>query len=364
MAKKVVDKPAQRLIRKSLRGLTPYRPIVPQGEGAAGRVIKLDGNENVYGCSPRVQEALRSYQSYHIYPDPEQRRLRRALEDYTGLDAGHILAGSGSDQLIDLLLRLVLEPGDKVVDCVPTFGMYSVSTRVCGGEVTEVSRTPEHQLDINAILEAVDSRTKAVFVASPNNPTGTLSPREDILKLLESDALVVVDEAYYEFCGSTVADMVPRHDNLVVLRTFSKWAGLAGLRLGYGLFPLDVVAHLMAIKHPYDINIAAEVAALESLKDLDYLMGTVRALMEEQDRLSITLRNLLFVDPVPSAANFILCNVLEGDAREIHQGLRQKGIFIRHFDTPLLRNALRISVGKPEHTDALIQELRAWEDMQ
>ena len=363
---KGMEKPVQRRMRASLRGLTPYQPIQRPSDSAvaAGRIIKLDGNENVYGCSPRVQKALRSHQAYHIYPDPEQRRLRRALEGYVSLDAKHILAGAGSDELIDLLLRLVLDPGDKVIDCVPTFGMYSFSTQLCGGQVTNVQRTPEYTVDITAVLQAVDPRTKVIFVASPNNPTGTATPREEILRLLQTDALVVVDEAYYEFSGSTVADLVPQHDNLVVLRTFSKWAGLAGLRVGYGIFPPDLVAHLMAIKPPYNINAAAEVAALESLKDLDYLMGTVRALVEERDRLHVMLSNILYLDPVPSEANFILCHVIERDARQIHQQLREKGILLRYFDTPLLQSAIRISVGKPEHTDAVIWELRAWEEMQ
>ena len=356
-----------RKMRPHLRMLPRYQAIQPpgalEGDAVAGPVIKLDGNENVYGCSPRVQRALAAFKHYHIYPDPEQRRLRRALEGYTGLDSRYILGGAGSDELIDLLLRLLLDPGDKVVNCVPTFGMYSFNTEVCGGEVITLPRTEEYQVDVEAVLAAIDARTKAIFIASPNNPTGTVTQREDILRLLRADALVIVDEAYYEFCGLTVADLVPKHDNLVVLRTFSKWAGLAGLRLGYGLFPPEIVERLMAMKPPYNVNAAAELAALESLKDVDYLMGTVRAIVEERDRLFVQLRNLDFLEPVPSQANFILCKVIGRGAEAIQRGLRRKGIFIRYFDTPQLQGHIRISVGKPEHTDAVIRELRAWEDM-
>ena len=362
-------RPGERLLRRGLWSVEPYQAIQPPGdlEGdtveATGQVIKLDGNENVYGCSPRVREALRSYASYHIYPDPQQRELRRALEGYTGLEAAHILAGAGSDELIDLLLRLLLEPGDRIVNCLPTFGMYAFSAQLCGGQVIDVPRTPGYAVDIKEVLGAVDERTKAVFLASPNNPTGTLTPRADILSLLETEALVVVDEAYYEFCGVTVADEVPRHDNLVVLRTFSKWAGLAGLRIGYGLFPPALVSHLIAIKTPYNVSAAAQVAAMESLMDLDYLMGTVRAITRERDRLYGALQHIPFLEPVPSQANFVLCKVTQGDARQLQRWLRRQGIFVRHFDTPLLGSAIRISAGKPEHTDAVAQALRSWEGM-
>lgn len=353
-----------RLLRPSLRGLKPYQPIRPpgaqEGDAIAGPVIKLDGNENVYGCSPRVQEALRRLDTYHIYPDPDQAKLRKALEGYTGLDASYILGGAGSDELIDLLLRLFLDAGEKVIDCVPTFGMYSFSAELMGGSVTAIQRQPDFHVDIRAILRAIDAHTKIVFVASPNNPTGNVTPRGDILELLETGRLIVVDEAYYEFCGKSVADLVPAYDNLVVLRTFSKWAGLAGLRVGYGLFAPKIVSRLMAIKQPYNINAAAEVAALESLEDRKYLLGTANKLVAERDRMFHLLKTIPYLDPIPSEANFILSWVKGRDAQGIQQNLRRKGIFIRYFNTPLLKSAIRISAGKPEHTDAVIAALREW----
>ena len=353
-----------RLLRPSLRGIKPYQPIRPPGaeesDAIAGPVIKLDGNENVYGCSPRVQEALRRLSTYHIYPDPDQTRLRKALESYTGLDSSYILAGAGSDELIDLLLRLFLDPGQKVIDCVPTFGMYSFSTELMGGAVTAIRRRADFHVDISAVIKAIDAPTKVVFVASPNNPTGNVTPREDILALLDTGRLIVVDEAYYEFCGKTVVDLVPAYDNLVVLRTFSKWAGLAGLRVGYGLCAPEIVARLMAIKQPYNINVAAEVAALESLEDREYLLGTANKLVAERDRMFRLLKGIPYLEPIPSEANFILSWVKGHKAQDIQQKLRRKGIFVRYFDTPILESAVRISAGKPEHTDAVIAALREW----
>ena len=354
----------KRLMRRDLLGLEGYQPIVPpevlseEAEVPIEGVIKLDGNENPYGCSPRVQRALADYPSYHIYPDPEQREVRRALEGYVGLGAEHIVAGSGSDELIDLVLRLFLEPGDEVINCVPTFGMYPFCTEVCGGKVVSVPRDKSYAIDIARVKEAIDEKTKIIFVASPNNPTGNLTPERDIRKLVETGRVVVVDEAYYEFSGVTVAPLVLEHENLVVLRSLSKWAGLAGLRIGYGIFPPVIVEQLLKIKQPYNVNLAAQVAVQASLADLEYLQGTIKAIISERERLFKKLKKIKFLNPFPSKANFIFCPVVEGDAQRMHQELRKRGIFVRHFDTPLLRNSLRISIGKPEHSDALIEALQ------
>lgn len=353
----------EELILPRIRNLNAYKPIVPPGaveaDGILDDVIKLDGNENAHGCSPRVLDALRALNA-HIYPDPEQRELRRSLAEYTGLDPRHILAGAGSDELISLLLRMTIGPGEHVINCPPTFGMYGTDTDIVGGRVIEVARDDQFRIDVDAVSAAMDKTTKVIFVASPNNPTGTLTSRDDILALLALGALVIVDEAYYEFCGHTVADLVPSHDHLAVLRTFSKWAGLAGLRVGYGLFSTIVAEHLMRMKSPYNVNAAGQAAAIASLKDRDDLLGKVRILVEERDRLFVMLMNLDFVEPIPSEGNFVLCRIIGRDARVIRDRLRQKGVFIRYFED--LPNMLRISVGKPEHTDAVIHELRAWED--
>ena len=262
------------LIREHLKGLSPYEPIDPP-EVLARRVglppeaiVKLDGNENPYGCSPRVRRALAEARDYHVYPDPLNREIRRLLEGYTGLGSEYLAVGSGSDELIDNLLRITLEPGDRVINCPPTFGMYPFSTRVCGGEVTTVPRRPDFGLDAEAIERAVDERTKVIFVTSPNNPTGNLASREDVLRLLSTGALVVVDEAYYEFAGETLAPLVPEHPNLAVLRTFSKWAGLAGLRVGYGILPPEITDVVYRMKLPYNVTVAAQVAVRETFADL------------------------------------------------------------------------------------------------
>lgn len=352
------------LIRPQLKSMKAYTPIEPANvlsqriDIPPERVIKLDGNENPYGCSAKVKNALANYAYYHLYPDPEQRELRRALGEYTGLSSDYIVAGAGSDELIDLVLRLSIGPGDRVINCPPTFGMYPFSTDVCGGTVVNIPRKQDFSIDTTAIKKALNKRTKVIFVASPNNPSGNLTPEFQIQELLNTNTLVVIDEAYFEFSGITVAPLVPKHPNLIVLRTFSKWAGLAGLRVGYGIFPINLAKYLMKIKQPYNVNAAAQVAALESLKDIDHLRSTVKAIIRERERLFNELCQFDWLKVLPSQANFVLCYVLNGRAKTIHQELQRRGIFIRYFDTPQLRDCLRISVGKPEHTEALIGALR------
>ena len=321
-------------------------------------IIKLDANENPYGCSPRVNQALATYPYLNIYPDAGQTELRKLLQEYTGVGAEHIVASAGSDQLIDLVLRLFVEPGDEVINCIPSFAMFPFYTELCGGIPVDVPRDENFAVNVSAVKAAITKKTKIILLANPNNPTGTITPEPDILEILDTGLPVVVDEAYYEFAGQTMAPLVSRYKNLMVLRTFSKWAGLAGLRVGYGIFPLKIADYLLKIKSPYNVNMAAIVAVKESLMDIDYLQDKIKAIIAERERLSEELNKLGWLKPFPSQANFILCSVLNGQARKLQQKLQNKGILVRYFDKPLLRDAIRISVGKPEHTDALIKALR------
>ncbi|MBI2847896.1 MAG: aminotransferase class I/II-fold pyridoxal phosphate-dependent enzyme, partial [Chloroflexi bacterium] len=264
----------------------------------------------------------------------------------------------GSNQLIDLVFRLFLNPGDEVISFSPTFGIYGFSARLGAGSLVEVPRDNNFGVDVGAVKRAVTKRTKVICLANPNNPTGTVMPRKDILEILDTGVPLLLDEAYYEFCGETLAQEAVRYRNLMILRTFSKWAGLAGLRIGYGIFPPEIAGYLQRIKMPYNVNVAALVAVQESLKDIDYLLERVRAITTERSRLFGELKNIAWLRPVPSQANFILCEVLEGAAIELRQKLQKKGILVRYFDSPRLRSFIRISVGKPEHTDTLVKALK------
>ena len=354
------------LMRPDLRHLASYTPVVPverlvaetaASSGVALTPVKLDANENPYGPSPRVLQAISESEALHTYPDAEQRTLRAALAEYAGLATENIIVGNGSDEVLDMIIRLLLEPGDRVLSCIPTFGMYKFLTDVAGGQLIELQRTPDYGIDLDAIKAATDERTKLIFLASPNNPTGNSVPRDKVIALLEMGLYVVIDEAYFEFAGHTVADLVKDYENLMVVRTFSKWAGLAGVRIGYAIVSPEVCTYLNQIKQPYNISVFAQIAALESLRDRDYLMRNVQALVKERARLFDFLQGLDYLSPVPSEGNYILCNVTRGNGEHVFNLLKQRNIFVRYYDRPNLKNCFRISVGKPEETDRLVDAL-------
>jgi len=354
----------ERLIRSSLVNFGGYSAresaeTLERGpEVYVEDVLRLDANENPYGCSPKVNQALASCDYLNIYYDAGQAELRKLLQGYTGVGAEHIVAGSGSSELIDIVLRLFVESGDEVIVCAPSFAMYRFSAETYGGRLVKVLRDKDFAIDTKAVKAAIGKRTKIILVDNPGNPTGSMTCQGDLLEIVDTGQPVLVDEAYFEFAGETVAPLVSQYKNLMVLRTFSKWAGLAGLRIGYGLFPPEIADYLMKIKLPYNVSVAAIVAVRESLKDMDYLMGNVKAIVAERERLFTELKGLKFLMPFPSQANFILCSVPDGLASELRQKLQEKGIQVRYFDTSLLQNYVRISVGKPEHTDILIRALK------
>ena len=344
---------------KTYQGVSPSETLAEEAGVPLEQVIRLNGNENPYGPSPRVAQALGNFRDYNHYPDPAQRRLRAALSDYLGAPADNIVAGNGSDEIIDLLMRMFLAPGDEIIIPAPTFGMYSFSADVAGARAVSVPRTDNFDIDVEAIRGAITPRAKAIFFPSPNNPTGNLVTEAQARALLDTGLLVVADEAYYDFCGQTLMPLLPEYRNLVVLRTFSKWAGLAGLRIGAGAMDAELAATMMGMKPPYNVNLAAEVALLASLDDRGHLLERVDAIVQERARMYRLLCAIPGIAVWPSEANFILCKMPAGRGREIYESMCRRGVFLRYFDHDLLRDYIRASVGKPEETDAVIAGLRA-----
>jgi histidinol-phosphate aminotransferase len=374
-------------IRKHLESLPPYTPIEPFEVLSArlGRspeqIVKLDANENPYGPLTVVREALASMEFPHIYPDPESRALRKSLAEFTGVPAEYLMAGAGADELLDLLMRVFLESSDCILSCPPTFGMYSFDAELNAARCVEVPRRADFSLDMDSIRKAVEThRPKLFFITSPNNPDGSMIDPKTMDELLSLPTLIVLDEAYIEFSsplpspysaagtpprandlGASLSRIreVPSRKNLVVLRTFSKWAGLAGLRIGYGAFPLWLMPTLWKSKQPYNVNVAASVAAQVSLEHTDELTKVVELLKNERARLLAELQKILYLKPYPTQSNFILCQVIGQDAAELKAQLAQQhGVFIRYFNKPGLRDHIRISVGRPQDTDALLNALR------
>ena len=388
------------LLKPHLAGLEEYTPIQPfevlsKRLGVpAGEIIKLDANENPYGPHPSVVEALAEYAYYHIYPDPQQNELRQALAIHLRneqiqpgarhADAGEaraappsvpieqILPSHGTDEILDYLCRLFLGPGDAIINTPPTFGMYSFDAKLVGAEVLEVWRTDDYHIDVDATCNLVTAavqdeespRPKLLFLTSPNNPTGNWLPDKDLRRLLDLPLIVVLDEAYVEFAVETSrAPWVLDHDNLVIIRTFSKSAGIAGLRLGYGIFPEWMMPVIWKFRQPYNVNVAATVAGLASLRNADEMLSTVEKILAERNRLLPALQEVPYLTPYPSSANFILCRVDNfnvegsGDAAALKLALEQRGILVRYYQKPGLDNCIRISVGRPEQTDRLLDEL-------
>lgn len=343
------------------------------------QICKLDANESPYGPPPAVATALQRLITPDAaainpgrYPDAAATDLRAALARYTGVLSEQIVVGNGSDELLGLLSDMLI-PGDEVVVCEPTFGLYAVSAGWRGARVIDVGLEDDFTVPRERLLAAITPATKLIFLCSPNNPTGTPLARETLLAALErvealttalGGPLLVVDEAYYEVNALggreawTAAPLIGEGRRLVVLRTFSKVFGLAGMRVGYGLCSSDVAARLRERKQPYNVNIAGQLAAHAALDDLDWLRERAALLVGERERLTSELAALDCLHVSPSATNFVLVDVGGPALREvIWQALIKRGILVRRPGGERLARCLRITVGKPEENDRLLVAL-------
>ena len=324
-------------------------------------IIKLNSNESPYGPVPSAIEALGDYKNYNNYPDNDATILRAALSDYTGLGSSHIVLSHGSNELINLLWHIFLSVGDTIICCPPTFSLYTSITSFCGASVIEVPRTSEFEIDVEDVLAALTPSTKLIVICSPNNPTGNPIAESDVQALLKSGRIVVIDEAYVEFSQHPggFAHLVPRYRNLVVLRSFSKWAGLAGLRIGYGLFPVWIANYMLQAQCPFEVNVAGHIAALETLTHLEQALANVQRIMHERERLFNMLKSQSYLTPFPSQGNYILARLDDVNVKieQLRTIVEEYGIILRYFQKPSMHNFLRITVGLPEHTDLLAQAL-------
>ncbi len=356
-------------VRTDIEAMEPYTPILPfdilsQRLGRQPEAItKLDANENPYGPSPAAIAALNNGRWFHIYPDPESTALRDALSSYLDFPRDRLLAGMGADELIDLVLRVILQPGDVVINCPPSFGMYPFSTAVNMGRLVNVPRLQDFSLDIVGIERAIarNPNAKVLFICSPNNPDGSVVSDAVLRLLLDLPIIVVLDEAYIDFAEvgghESRLKWTLQYDNLAVLRTFSKLAGLAGLRVGYGAFPEWILAHLWKIKQPYNVNVAASLTAIASLEKPDWMQEKVSLIVAERERMICILSRFEYLRPYPSQANFVLFRVIDRSAAYLKQELAQEGVLVRYFDKPGLDNCVRITAGRPQDTNRLADAL-------
>jgi histidinol-phosphate aminotransferase len=361
------------LICAHVRELDAYEPPDWQALAArAGlppeRLVRLDANENPYGPSPRVAGALARFDGYGFYPD--YGALTAAVARYAGAEPHNIVLGNGGDEIVDLAVRLFLEPGEGAVVCPPAFGMYAISTLAHRGRVLSVPRHEDFSLDVAGIeaLAAGSSeacpeqsrrvRPKLLFLTSPGNPDGQAIPRDTIRRLLALPLAVIVDEAYVEFGGQSSVPLLDEFPNLIVLRTFSKWAGTAGLRLGYAVAAPEIAAAMARLRPPYNVNAAAVVAALATFDDMARVQATIARIVAERERLQAALAEIPGARPIASQANFVLCHFDGRSGRDVAESLAAQGILVRSFSDPHLLDAVRITVGRPDQTDTLLEGLK------
>lgn len=338
------------LIRDNVKRLTPYSSARDDFHGEAN--IFLDANENSLG-SPLQRP-------YNRYPDPHQLKLKEKLSEIKRVPVENIFLGNGSDECIDILQRAFCEPSiDNIMICPPTYGMYKVSAEVNNVEVKKVKLTPGFQLDLEAIENAIDDRTKIIFLCSPNNPTGNSIYPEDIEAILNNYfGLVVIDEAYINFSRKkSFATQLDEYPNLVVMQTLSKAWGLAALRVGITLASKEIIATMNKIKPPYNINQASQELALQALSEVVQANEMIREIVKEREILAEALVNLSFVEKVyPSDANFLLIKM--NDATGVYKKLLKKGIVVRdRSKVELCEGCLRVTVGTAEENQTLLYVL-------
>ena len=345
--------------RSSLDGLVPYEPGKPeeevQRELGLDRVVKLASNEGPWGPFPAALEALeRSARGLNRYPDGGAYHLRNALAERHGVDTANVVTGAGADAIIGHLSVAALDPGDEVVTAWPSFISYVLDALKLGAVPRKVPLVDDHY-DLDALLEAVGPRTKLVYIATPNNPTGTMTTREQLDAYFErvpEHVLTVLDQAYFEYIDRPdypdgVAEYLQAGRNVLVLRTFSKIYGLAGLRVGYGVGPADVIQAIGKTRRAFDVGTQAQVAALASMDAESELAERRRLTVEGRGTLERTLREHGLEPAGPAVANFLFVDVGD-DAPALFDALLHQGAIVRPMGGFGAPGALRITVGTPD----------------
>jgi histidinol-phosphate aminotransferase len=341
-------------VRQNIRNLKPYSSARKEFSGAAQ--VFLDANENSFG-SPIGAD-------YHRYPDPLQFEIKKKIADLERIKTEEVFIGNGSDEAVDLLFRIFCEPKrDNALICPPTYGMYEVLAEINDVKVKKANLTADFQLNISEIERQIGENTKIVFFCSPNNPTGNSLNRMEILNFAENfKGIVVIDEAYIHFSGEkSLVREIRNFPNLVVLQTFSKAWGLAGLRVGLAFANEEIIRFFNKVKPPYNVSAIAQKAVLKALKNYEKVAETVEKIILEREKLAKKLAQFSFVKKVyPSDANFILVKTI--DASSIYQFLLGDGIVVRNRDfDELCEGCLRITVGTADENSKLLESLKKYE---
>jgi histidinol-phosphate aminotransferase len=350
---------AQSFFRPALHGIVPYEPGKPveevQRELGLERVIKLASNEGPFGPFPAALEALdRNAQDLNRYPDGGAYRLRGAVAERHGVGPEHVALGGGADGVIDTLSQAVLDAGDEIVCGWPSFPSYVIYAMKLGAIPVAVPLR-EHRYDLDALLAAVTPRTKIVYLCLPNNPTGTSNTRDEVTAFLDAvpgHVVTVIDQAYFEYIDDpqhpdAIEEYAKQGRRVFVLRTFSKIYGLAGLRIGYGVGPAELVTAIMKTRRPFDLTTPAQEAALASLDDMQELRRRAELNTEGRVELERLLRTGGLEPAAGAVANFLYVESGD-DARPLFEGLLREGVIVRPLTSFGAPNAIRVTVGTPE----------------
>jgi len=329
---------------------------VPHPPPGAGRVAKMDSNENPYAPDLSLAMNLGDLE-VNRYPDSEMEDLRAGIGAFAGADPERIVVGNGGDELIDLLIRLVVEPGEAIVHCPPTFVMFRRFAEVHGAQVLEAPLDREYRVDPDKVLKTIETSpvpVRMLFLCNPNNPTGTTVPSETLRKFLDLPVWIVVDEIYYGFCQKTLLEWTEKSDRVIVLRSFSKAYGLAGLRIGYGILPLDLARMMRMVRPPYSVNRVAQEMAKKVLESKDQLQSRFVEILGERDRIAGRLETCPDLRVVPSDSNYLFCETTSGFQERLQGELEKERVSVRFLSSPYSEAAFRVSVGTPEENDRFL----------
>ena len=338
----------------------PQRKVTPP---ATPGEIRLDRNEQPVPPSPKVIAAIQGAAAMaHRYPGSGSPDLRAAIASYNNVSPEQVVAGNGSDELIEFISRAFLSNGDEVIIPAPSFFYYTVATQAVGGVCIYPPRKADFTLNLDAIFAAVTPRTKVLYIANPNNPTGTSVNRDELIEILDrADFLVVVDECYYEFLGETVVDLLPRYPHLLILRSFSKAFGLAGLRIGYSLASAALSDYLMRVAQSFSVNRVAQAAALAAIEDAGFSATKIQEVCGQRAMLAESLRALGF-RVADSHCNFLLVSSapLSLTSGAVVAALKKANIWVADFAgySGLDSTWFRVTIGQPVENQALLAVLR------
>jgi histidinol-phosphate aminotransferase len=343
--------------RKEIEDMDEYSPPL---EGRRG-MLRLDFNENTIGCSPKVLQVINHIKEEEIAAYPEYKRFRAKLADSLNIKPDQLIVTNATDEAISIVVQTYVDKGEEAIVPVPTFAMFKFYLQIAGARITEISYNSDLTFPINKVMGMIGKKTRLVILCNPNNPTGTLIEKKDIIRIFAKaqrfDALVLLDEAYYEFSGLDCIDLIDRYDNLIVLRTFSKAYGLGGLRLGYACANKDIVNNLLRCGSPYSVNTVAITAGLVAIDDKEYVKWYVGEVHKGKKILYDALAKL-GVKTYPSWGNFLIAKFPKR-AKEIEEGLKERGILVRdRSDYPLLKDCLRIGIGTKKQAKKLAGALQ------